>query len=197
MNRLALKFLNADGRGEYSRFAWPPPREDGKPGQWVKAEGELIPCRNGIHACTLDQALDWLDARAYMIELDGRIIGIGDKLVARRGRLIRHLNRWDDKTIRLFAADCAEHVLPLYESKVPLDDRPRQAIEAARALARGEIDADAADAAASAAAYVSAHDAAVFAARAAGSPDAERTWQGNRLAHYLGLTAKEKKAVSS
>ncbi len=227
MNRLALKFLNADGRGEYYRFAWPLPR-DGKPGKWVKAEGELIPCRNGIHACTLDQALDWLDARAYMIELDGRIIGIGDKLVARRGRLIRHLNRWDDKTIRLFAADCAEHVLPLFESKVPLDDRPRQAIEAARALARSEIDgavadaaraaADAARAAVAAAAYAAAYAAyaayaaacasyaaasacasyaAAYAARAAGSPDAERTWQGNRLAHYLGLTAKEKKAVSS
>ena len=38
-----------------------------------------------------------------------------------------------------WAADCAEHVLPLFERKHPQDDRPRKAIEAARAYARGEM----------------------------------------------------------
>lgn len=37
------------------------------------------------------------------------------------------------------AADCAEAVLPLFERECPGDDRPRRAIEAARAWARGEI----------------------------------------------------------
>jgi len=37
-----------------------------------------------------------------------------------------------------WAADCAEHVLPLFTAKVPEDDRPRRAIETARAWARGE-----------------------------------------------------------
>jgi hypothetical protein len=32
----------------------------------------------------------------------------------------------------LFAADCAEQVLPIFESAYPTDDRPRKAIEAAR-----------------------------------------------------------------
>lgn len=39
----------------------------------------------------------------------------------------------------LCAADCAEGVLALFEDAVPGDDRPRKAIEAARAWARGEI----------------------------------------------------------
>lgn len=38
-----------------------------------------------------------------------------------------------------WAADCAEHVLTLFEDVAPEDRRPREAIEAARAWARGEM----------------------------------------------------------
>jgi hypothetical protein len=38
-----------------------------------------------------------------------------------------------------WAAACAEHLLPLVSRKHPEDDRPRRAIEAARAWSRGEI----------------------------------------------------------
>jgi hypothetical protein len=41
--------------------------------------------------------------------------------------------------LSLWAASCAEHVLDRFESARPLDLRPRQAIELARAWARGEI----------------------------------------------------------
>lgn len=41
--------------------------------------------------------------------------------------------------LALWAATCAEHVLHLFESVRPDDPRPRQAIEQARAWARGEI----------------------------------------------------------
>ena len=46
-----------------------------------------------------------------------------------------------DKEIRLFAADCAELVLPIYENQYPDDDRPRKAIKAARDYANGLISA--------------------------------------------------------
>lgn len=39
----------------------------------------------------------------------------------------------------LWAADCAEHVLPLFEAERPDDDRPRRALEAVRAWTRGEL----------------------------------------------------------
>jgi len=43
------------------------------------------------------------------------------------------------REIRLFAADCAESVLHIYENAHPDDDRHRKAIEAARRYANGEI----------------------------------------------------------
>jgi hypothetical protein len=85
-----------------------------------------------------------------------------------------------DTVARLMAADFVEAALPLYESKYPGDARPRQAIEAARAFARGEINTDqlaaagaaawaAAGAAAAAAAWAAARAAALAAALAAGA----------------------------
>ncbi len=74
-----------------------------------------------------------------------------------------------DKEIRLFAADCAESILHIYEKQYPNDDRPRKAIQAARDYANGVIGKDelaAAGDAAWAAAWA-AGDAAGDAARAA------------------------------
>ena len=71
----------------------------------------------------------------------------------------------------LWAADCAEHVLAHFEENCPEDDRPRKALEAGRAWARGEIacgKARAAAIAAHAAARATDHPAAREAARAAG-----------------------------
>ena len=45
----------------------------------------------------------------------------------------------DHHLLALWAAACAEHVLHLFESPHPEDPRPRQAIERARAWARGEV----------------------------------------------------------
>ncbi len=80
-------------------------------------------------------------------------------------------DKQDQKAVALWAADCAEHVLPFFEEKRPLDDRPRKAIEAARAWVRDEIacgQARAAAVAAHAAARESDEGAARAAARAAG-----------------------------
>jgi hypothetical protein len=45
----------------------------------------------------------------------------------------------DHRLLALWAASCAEHVIGLFEAGRPGDPRPRQAIEAARAWARGEM----------------------------------------------------------
>jgi len=70
-----------------------------------------------------------------------------------------------DKEIRLFAADCAESDLHIYENKYPNDDRPRKAIQAARDYANGVIGKD--ELAAASDAAFAASDAACDAARAA------------------------------
>src|SRR5437879_8365568 len=54
----------------------------------------------------------------------------------RRGRTFTDS---DHQLLALWAASCAEHVHDLFESARPEDTRPRQAIEQARAWARGEI----------------------------------------------------------
>ncbi|MFI7320664.1 putative immunity protein [Streptomyces venezuelae] len=45
----------------------------------------------------------------------------------------------DHHLLALWAAACAEHVLPLFESARPSDPRPREAIERLRAWTRGDI----------------------------------------------------------
>lgn len=45
----------------------------------------------------------------------------------------------DHRLLALWAATCAEHVLPYFEAVQPSDPRPRQAIAQARAWVRGEV----------------------------------------------------------
>ena len=142
----------------------------GGSGKWVRnrwrtVQGELEPCRNGIHYCRADQLVCWLGPTIWRFE-DGspdETVDHHDKMVTRKGRVVERLATWNEMTARLFAADCAEMVLPIFERRCPGDDRPRRAIEAARLFARGEIDAAAeaaAEAAAGAAAWAAAWDAA-------------------------------------
>jgi hypothetical protein len=45
----------------------------------------------------------------------------------------------DHRRLALWAAECAAHVLHLFEAERPADARPRQALEAVRAWVRGEL----------------------------------------------------------
>lgn len=81
------------------------------------------------------------------------------------------LEEQDHRLLALWAADCAERVLFCFEQHAAEDDRPRKALEAGRAWARGEIEcgkARQAAFAAHAAARGANDDAAICAARAAG-----------------------------
>lgn len=49
------------------------------------------------------------------------------------------LTEEDRRLVGLWAADCAERALPLFEAKAPFDARPREAVEGIRAFARGEL----------------------------------------------------------
>ncbi len=50
------------------------------------------------------------------------------------------LTEADRRTVAAWAADCAEHVLGIFEAAAPGDSRPRDLITRARAFARGELD---------------------------------------------------------
>lgn len=83
----------------------------------------------------------------------------------------KQIGEQDHKALAVWASDCAEHVLAYFEKANPDDDRPRKAIEAARAWVRGDllmVDARKAAFASHAAARDAHNASAQFAARAAG-----------------------------
>jgi len=96
-----------------------------------------------------------------------------------------------------WAADCTERVLPYFEEAFPDDDRPRKAIEAARAWARGEIRVGeartAALAAHAAARFAAEHPSACAAARAAGHAAAT----AHMVGHARHAEAYAKKAAAA
>lgn len=57
-------------------------------------------------------------------------------ITVRRGGTLQDA---DHRLLAVWAADCAQHVLHFFEQAQPDDDRPRRAIEQARAWARGDI----------------------------------------------------------
>ena len=151
------------------------------PGEWMpKIEGNLRPCENGYHLCRRDDLIHWLGPAIYEAEYRGEVVKDNEKVVVREARLTRRIETWNERTARLFAADCAEHVLPLFLKSYPNDDRPAKAIQAARDFADGKIKA-AARADARAAAWADVGAAAWADARAV-----ERKWQTKRLFEYLG-----------
>ena len=210
-----FKVLNEDGTAIYGRGKWYLPR--GRPGKWMPRIKNLEPCISGYHMIESPEGLvRWLGPAIWIAEGDGKRIekepGVG---IYERARLISRVKTWDERTARLFAADCAGRVLSIFEKMYPKDKRPRKAIQAARNYANGKINAaaraaawaaarDAAGAAAGAAAWAAARDAAGDAAWAAAGDaagaaardaawdaawdaarDAELKWQAERLVQYL------------
>jgi len=111
-------------------------------------------------------------------------------ITVRRGGVLQDR---DHHLLALWAADCAAHVLHLFEAVRPADERPRHAIALARAWARGDIPMSCARAAAGHA-NAAARDlrgAARYAAFAAGQAAAV----AHVAAHELGAAAYAIKAA--
>lgn len=144
------KVTLADGNPSHGGSGcWSLPKGS-RPGAWMPVVENPLCCTRGYHLVTDAQLLTWLDRVGLVVweaEGRGKRHANSDKAAYAEARLIRRVGVWSKKTARLFAADCAEHVLAIFEEERPNDDRPRNAIEAARAFAMGKIDAAARDAA--------------------------------------------------
>lgn len=112
-------------------------------GEWADAEAavssvadspEQIPCL--YRSSGVMGALDEVLCEA---EYEGECSAWGDMLYVERARITHVCARWTSTTARLFACDCAERTLPLYESRRRDDHRPRLAVGAGRRYARGGI----------------------------------------------------------
>ena len=93
-----------------------------------------------------------------------------------------------------WAADCAEHVLPLFAARCPEDDRPHRAIETARAWAYGQASVNEAREAAFAA-HAAARSASDAAAREAARAAGHAVATAHMADHELGAAAYAIKAV--
>ena len=161
---IAYKVL-AEGRiGLFSGVTWPPP------GEWLEAS-VVDPCRAGIHACRIDDLPLWLGlGELWEVELDDVLVE-ERKLVARRGRLVRRVEAWDEDAARAFVAGCRTRTREL------AGDAPELAAFA---------DDLSGDKTAGAAGFIAAR-----AAELHGGPDAydaERRNQAEWLADALGVT---------
>ena len=96
----AYKFLAVGRRGRFSDTVWP------QPGEWVEAGPLLEDCRHGVHACTAEQLLDWMDDELWVIELDGAVLERDAMVISERGRLLRRVAEWDERAARDFADAC-------------------------------------------------------------------------------------------
>ena len=146
-----------------------------RPGRWRAVRGDLKPCDTGLHLCRARDLPEWLreDAEVWEAEGAGDEVTCRDKMVYRRARVTSRVGILSARTLRLFAADCAERAL-LRERKAGRkpDARSWAAVQAARDYAEGRIDrtalraaaAAAYDAYAAAAAAYAAYDAAYAAA---------------------------------
>jgi hypothetical protein len=166
MTDIYYKVLGVDGKPCHGGTGeWKLPHGK-RSGAWMPKIDHPVLCQRGYHLCRRGDLVRWLGPTIYEVELapDALVVSGDDKVVTSGPvRLVRRMTRWNKRTARLFAADCAEHVLPIFERAHPCDDRPRKAFAAALAFARGETSA-----------------AARYADRAA-----ERAWQTDRLYVYL------------
>jgi hypothetical protein len=183
-----FKVLDENGKsrnGGNATWSLPTQNSDGSwvPGDWMpEIKGNLVACENGYHLARSNDLTQWLNATIYEAEYQGDRVDADNKVVMRQVRLLRKMN-WDDRVARLFACDCAERVLGIFEREYPGDNRPRECIAVARRYALGlASDTELA------AAWVAARDAAWDAARSAArdaARAAETAWQTERLLWYL------------
>lgn len=178
---IAYKFLRAGRRALITRLEWPAPSDAAA--AWLEASPEpLAPCRNGIHACRVEDLAYWLAEELWEIELSGDTIAGSDSIVARRGRLLRPIASWQNGASLAFARACiARAEAHVDGAGLPPDHLARAYAQQARQLEQTSYVAALSHAAALAFAFTQPPSAAKAAFRA------ERAVQGKLLAEAAGL----------
>jgi hypothetical protein len=187
----ALKFLEPEAVGPFSRFRWPRP-ENGGPGPWVEAAATPELCSRGVHACRRETLARWLAAELWQVELEGEVDERGSVLVAGRGRLVGRVEGWGDEVASELMRNCVRRAQEL--AAAHCDVRVLQELaEEAPGYLDGTWSFETAVEAAAMGSYVVGRAAGVAAApdgdaeRHAAGFDAERERQSLWLADRLGV----------
>jgi hypothetical protein len=187
----------AYGYGDYRAYL----PHDTRPGKWLPVVADPTPCQRGYHLVTIEHLpKHWVvPGVLYEAECRGATVAQEDKVACAQIRLTRRVGTLTPELAVAFAADCAEHVLGLFETAFPGDDRPRRAIEAARACIanptpenRATARAATGDAAwATGDAAQAASSAAAWAAQAATGDAARAAWATGDAARAAWATAED------
>lgn len=142
---------------------------------WMRAMARVrVPC---VYIVTRNTPAErqWIATHIRRAEWDGRTVSVV------RFEAPVPVGTPDQRARALWAADCAEHVLRIFETRYLKDARPRAAIAAARAWARGEIRTGVARTAA-----LAAHAAARDATNTAAVASARAAAHAAATAHMIG-----------
>ncbi len=125
------KFLNQKGKtlvSEHGNTKW-------KIGEWQHVDGKMITCENGLHASkTIYHAFSYVQGSVLAkVEVNGTHADDDDKSAYSDMRIIEAY-KWTKKDSVALAIFSAELYLREFEKCYPDDTRPREAIEAARAV---------------------------------------------------------------
>jgi hypothetical protein len=110
-----------------------------EPGQWLRVEGVLAPCENGIHICRPDNLLSWIGPEIWTVEYRGEHISRSDKVVVREARLTQKITAWTEKMQLRFLCACAYHCLPVLEAHCSYEYRLRRALEGVRLFLQDKL----------------------------------------------------------
>lgn len=137
---IAYKFLSSGAVGRFSRQAWPTPTAD-VPGEWLRVDGPIQQCLNGVHACTKARLVEWLDDELWEIELDDPVLEADGELIAPAGRLLRQLESWDFDCAQAFVRHCVDNTVSIAaESLVEAGrESEAEALTSSRSLPDAEL----------------------------------------------------------
>ena len=167
-----------------SQQAWPAPLASAPhDAPWLQAaDGPLVACRNGLHACMVEQLAYWISDELWEVELGDEWIETRHSVIARRARLVRRIEAWEGAAALEFTEACRERARTQAAQASQLSTLATQYLESTEQFAR--------DGKAALTAYV----AALFCSALGPSElrmisfDAERREQSQLLARTAGLT---------
>ena len=118
------KILDPNGKprnGGSGTYSLPTKNDDGTwtPGEWMPFIENIELCESGYHVCERGDVLSWAGPEMYVAEVRGETIRGDTKTVCQQVRLLRKVEAWNDRTLRLFAVWCAREALKLIDDPDP------------------------------------------------------------------------------
>ncbi|WP_422772777.1 hypothetical protein ACN28C_07235 [Plantactinospora sp. WMMC1484] len=95
------KFLAAGRIGPFSRQTWST--------AW-RSEPAIVPCRQGLHVCRVDDLPYWLHDELWEVEVEGPVLAMERQVIAGRGHLREQVGEWNAQARQEFVRACLTRI---------------------------------------------------------------------------------------